>query len=175
MAARRRGRPAFVQAKRSPTTWTRNIPTVSFAIPALTKVFPLSFVLNNPGIGETVRRTRGIVSVRNDQQAGIEDITGAFGIVRVGDLALAAGAASLPGPVTDGDDDGWLVWQPFVAMGYALLSSQGGGNTSMQFEFDSKAMRRVEQGFGLAVMIENASATHGIVATFAVSLLSSIS
>ena len=128
-------------------------------------------VLDNVGISETVRRTRGQIFVASDQGAAIEDQLGALGLMKVNDVALAAGAASIPGPVTDASDDGWFVWRPFTQIG-----ERAAGGTSalgILYEFDSKAMRTIEEGFGVAVMLENASPTHGITVSFAVSLLSS--
>ena len=121
-----------------------------------------------------VRRTRGWVHVTSDQSAAAELQLGSLGLVVVSDLALAAGAASIPGPVTDASDDGWFVWQPFVsrqAVSAVLTASAG----PLVFEFDSKAMRRVEEGFGIAVMVENAHATFGLNVECAFSVLTSIS
>ncbi len=144
--------------------------TVALQVAAGTKILSTSLVLSNPGIGETVRRTRGVVSVASDQGAAIEDQLGALGLVVVSDLALAAGAASIPGPGTDASDDGWFVWRPFVQR-----SDSSNNRVSFIYEFDSKAMRRVEEGFGIAIMIENTSALHGIQISFALSMLTSLS
>ena len=127
-------------------------------------------ILSNPGIGETVRRTRGWLSINSDQVAAPEEQLGAFGIMVVNDLAIAAGAASIPGPVTDASDDGWFVWVPLLRAGPLATSLE-----SLNVEFDSKAMRRVEEGFGIAFMVENASATDGLKIACGVSLLSSLS
>ncbi len=109
--------------------------------------------------------------VVSDQEAVMEPQIGAFAMVVVSDLAIAAGAASIPGPVTDADDDGWFVWEGICQMAAGSI----GGNTingqTQWYEFDSKAMRRIEQGFGLAVMVENSQAAIGafdIWATFSI-------
>ncbi len=78
-----------------------------------TKILLGVFVLSNVGIGETVRRTIGNIWVVSDQAAADEVQVGAFGCIVVTDLAAAAGAASIPGPFTDANDDGWFVWQGF--------------------------------------------------------------
>jgi len=118
-----------------------------------------------------VRRTRGLFSVASDQAAAGESQLGALGFIVVSDLAVAAGAASIPGPVTDASDDGWFVWVPF---GQESIRAAGGPQ-SFQYEFDSKAMRRVEEGFAIAIMVENAHATEGLDFWCGTSLLSSLS
>ena len=141
-------------------------------VPVGTKVLLASFVLSNPGINETVRRTRGRFFVNSDQATTNEMVLVAIGFVVVNDLALAAGAASLPGPISDASDDGWFVWE-----GVPILSaSTDGGSGSIvsgvqPIEFDSKAMRRVEEGFGIAVIAEASGV--GAEVSMAVSLLSS--
>ncbi len=144
--------------------------TASVAVAPGTKVLLATFALGNPGISETVRRTRGIFSIASDQAVAIEQQTGAFAMMKVNDIALAAGAASIPGPFTDNSDDAWFVWQGFCQKTVANATA---GIVSVQYEFDSKAMRTVEEGFGLAVMIENAHAGHALSVMLTMSMLSS--
>ncbi len=109
--------------------------------------------------------------VASDQTTNFEFQFGALGMVVVSDLAIAAGAASIPGPVTDAQDDGWFVWQAFLR-----ASSQSVAKHAQQyFEWDSKAMRRIEEGFGIGVMVENAHATHGLQAAIQISMLTTLS
>ncbi len=140
-------------------------------IPAATKTLIASLALDNPGIAETIRRTRGVFTISSDQGTAIEDQVGAMGFMVVNDLAIAAGVASLPGPVTDANDDGWFVWVPFALRG--LADVENSAVISEQYEFDSKAMRKVEEGFGIVLVVENASASFGITFMDAFSLLSS--
>ncbi len=135
-----------------------------------TKTIAAFIVLSNPGINETVRRTRGILTISSDQSGATEDQIGAMGMIVVTNAARVAGAASIPGPGTDASDDGWFVWQPFSQKG--LLA--GSGVQSLIYEFDSKAMRRVEEGFEVVVMIENNHATNGLVFSTNFSLLTSL-
>ncbi len=145
------------------------IPQSLTLVAPATKVLVNIIVLSNPGIGETVRRTRGTIMVQSDQEGTSESQFGAVGFVVVNDLAIAAGAAAIPGPFSDQDDDGWYVWQP-------LLANFGAGeNWAQIYEYDSKAMRRVEEGFSVAVMVENASATTGLDVGICISSLSSLS
>ena len=171
VAARRRRIVAPLGRRTSGTNWGRTIiPQV--AVAAGTKVLLATFVLSNVGIGEVVRRTRGQVLVLSDQASVVEQQNGAFGMVVVTDLAAAAGAASIPGPVTDANDDGWFVWVPTLqATGGLIGGAPSVGVPQWPHLFDSKAMRRVEEGFVIAVMFEGLS--QGSTVGFAASLLSS--
>jgi len=168
MAARRRTG-GFQRSSGGKTDWARVVPINSVIVAAGTKALLNIIVLANPGIMETIRRTRGVLAVSSDQFGIFESMSGAVGMMVVNDLALAAGAASIPGPVTDQSDDGWFMWQPFVQMGDQNDSAIG----SVKYDFDSKAMRKVEDGFGVAVMVENASATSGLFVQLAFSVLTS--
>ncbi len=110
-----------------------------------------------------------MVMIQSDQTAADELQFGALGFVVVNDLAAGIGAAAIPGPITDDDDDGWFVWLPVMA------SFDSGIEKSQFYQFDSKAMRRVEEGFQVAVMFENASAATGLQVSVAFSMLTSLS
>ncbi len=156
--------------QRQPSSWARLVSNASVLVPAASKVLVATFTLANPGIGETVRRTRGRIHARSDQAAAHEEHLGGFGMIVVTDIAVAAGIASIPDPVSEGNDDGWFVFEHIVA--------SGSENTLGQFvsvPFDSKAMRRVEEGYQVAVVVANASAVHAFEFTFGISLLSSLS
>ncbi len=164
----RRGRPRQFTRAPGRTDWARSVSTAHLALPAATKLFVGSFGLANPGISETVRRTRGMISAFSDTSS-LNEIVGAFGMVVVSSTAVAVGATAIPGPITDESDDGWFVWVPFVAMG----SQSAGGQAGYRADFDSKAMRTVDEGFEIAVVFENAHATNAIEVAFGVSLLAS--
>ncbi len=156
---------------RPSTNWSRSVSTADVAVPASTKVLIATLALDNPGIAETIRRTRGVFSISADQTGAVEDQIGAMGMMVVNDLAIAAGVASLPGPVTDANDDGWFVWVPYGSRGDANFAVSA--LVSVQYAFDSKAMRKVEEGFGIVLVAENASGVHGHTFWDAFSLLSS--
>jgi len=162
--ARRNTRPA--------TTWARFV-TVHTLVTEGTKVLLATFSLDNPGISEVIRRTRGMISVTSDVSANMEEQIGAFGMIVVNDLALAAGAASIPGPVTDANDDSWFVWKGIVQTNGATVGGIATGSTMPPYEYDSKAMRKVPQGFGIAVMYEGLAGGNGADVALAISLLSS--
>ena len=173
MALRKGGtRRVFAPGRqKAATNWAR-LSSIGFVnVPANTKVFLAAMILSNPGIGETVRRTRGQFSVVSDQAVAVEQQIGAVGFMVVNDVAAGIGVGSLPDPVSDENDDGWFVWQ-----GFQQQSSGGGGVVSIwQWELDSKAMRRVEEGFQVAVIVANASAIHGFDFAIHWSILTSLS
>ena len=166
MTQRRVGR-----GRRRGTNWVRAVTSNLVTVPAGNKSFALNFLLSNASLGETVVRTIGGVYVLSDQSASIEYYTGAFGMIVINDLALGVGATAIPGPVTDSSDDGWFVWQAFMGNDEGAAGGEP-GRQGFHFMFDSKAARRVEEGFGIAMMFENASGSTGVQVGFWVSLLS---
>jgi len=114
-------------------------------------------------------RTRARLAVITDQTAATEEQNGAFGMIVVTDLAAAAGAASIPGPFTDGGDDGWFLHQSITQMNGIS------GSAPEIYDIDSKAMRKVEDGSVIAIMVENVSTpADGFLFTFAARLLSKL-
>ena len=110
---------------------------------------------------ETIVRVRGRLTIMSDQNVASENPFGAFGFNIVSAEALAAGAASIPAPYTNGGDDGWFVHQYFAAP-LRFGDATGFSNIAQSFEFDSKAMRKLSPDDRMVVMIENASAVHGL-------------
>ena len=167
MATRRFSSRRQVRSSRKGTSWARNLSATFTTVPAASKVLVGSFVLSNPGITETAVRSRGRIWIQSDQGAALEEQQGALGLVVVSDLALAAGAASIPGPATDSSDDGWFVWEGFSQTNIQVSA----GTAGQLYEFDSKAARRVQEGFAIAIMAENVHATHGLDLGLVISLL----
>ncbi len=173
LRGRRPGR-TFARSDRPATNWARIFNgTAPVVVAAGTKVLMATFTLSNPGINEVIRRTRGMISVTSDQGGLYEDQMIAFGMIVVTDLALAAGAASIPGPATDASDDGWFVWEGITQLSSATfnVAPTEGDFGLPPYHFDSKAMRKVPEGYGVAVMVENESSNSGAEIMFAVSLL----
>ncbi len=94
---------------------------------------------NNPGLDITVRRTRGLVTLSSDQQAVVEDQEAIFGMGIVSTDAVAAGVASIPGPLSDPEWGGWFVWIPLLH-GFCTSANE------VQFPMiiDSKAQRIID-------------------------------
>jgi len=157
----RRTRQYPQRARRPNRAWSGFASTDVTTVAASSKVLIGGFTLSNTNIDETILRTVGLISVVADQVAATENQIGAFGLILVNDLAVAAGVASVPGPVTDREDDGWFVYVPIAQR--LLLSTAAGfdAQAGVQYHFDSKGRRRVEEGFQIAIVVENASAAHG--------------
>ncbi len=127
-----------------------------------TKVLLGSISLSNTNIDETLLRTVGMISVRTDQIVASEVQQGAFGMIVVTDLAVAAGAASIPGPLTDIGDDGWFVHVPFLNRFEFVTGAGFDANTAVNKEFDFKSKRRLEEGQSMAIMVETTAGSGGI-------------
>ncbi len=146
------------------TTWTSNTSATESAIAAATKVLVANFVLGGP---ITIMRVRGLLTWRSDQVTVDEVVMGAFGLCLVTESAITAGVASIPGPFTNADDDVWFAHQ-FVYDRLEFQSGTGVGQgmtTHVQYDLDSKAMRKGEDGQSVAVVWENGHASSGATAT----------
>ncbi len=109
--------------------------------------------------GETIVRVRGAINVSSDQQTVTENQLGAVGFLIASDEAVAVGVGSIPTPYTDQDSDLWFVHRYFANR--TVFSSGVGVDFNVMFEysFDSKAMRKIETGSTLCVVVENGSTT----------------
>jgi len=109
----------------------------------------------------TIIRSRGVVGISSDQTGATEDQHAAFGCAVVSQQASAAGVGSIPTPVTDDGSDLWFVYQRLMAkIQFASVSGMD-ANAGKIYEFDSKAMRKVEDGEDLVVVAENGPAGTG--------------
>ena len=98
---------------------------------------------------ETIVRTRGggRILLLSAGSAGDGYQVG-LGICIQTDQAIAAGAASVPGPITDLDWDGWL-WHGIFFVQSATATFSDGVNAagvSVHYVIDSKAMRKWDLG-----------------------------
>ena len=134
------------------------------AVPALTKVLLQTFLVGFTS-GETIRRMRGTFVTVGTSGFYYHGAVGAF---IANDTAIVAGVGSLLDPVTDVGDDAWLWYHSFhggpSTAGEPGSAGQGGGQV---VEIDSKAMRRLDNGYTLAIVVANSSATQ----TFSIALL----
>ena len=87
----------------------------------------------------TIMRIRGSLTVRANVSGAAPPF--AYGIGVANAQALAAGVASLPDAVADGDFP-WLYW----TFGIALDDAVGGTDEPARREIDSKAMRKLGSG-----------------------------
>jgi len=100
----------------------------------------------------TIVRTRGYLHIHSDQFAATEDQAITYGEIVVSDQAVAAGAASIPAPEANAGSD-FHVFEQLVNS-FLFLSAVGTQVHGFGRSFDSKAMRKVDLGEDLAIMIE---------------------
>jgi len=108
----------------------------------------------------TVVRTRGMLLVNSDQTAATERQLGAYGFAVVSEQAAAIGVTAVPTPVTDQDSDLFFVYESFARM--QNVASAIGISEYMPQTFDSKAMRKVEDGSTIVDVMELSSLSDGV-------------
>ena len=102
----------------------------------------------------TIVRTRGQLLWSLVDNSGVRQIMhGAFGIIIVSGDAFSAGVASLPGPMSDSEND-WYVWVPFTINTVdGTADDQAIGQTG-RVNFDSRGMRKMKFGEINAPVVE---------------------
>ena len=159
------------QSPRPNRTWGVHSDATLTSIAGGTKILIGGFSLSNQGIDETVLRVRGSMMVK--PSVGVDALAiGAWGMCVVTDLAAAAGAASIPGPITNGGDDVWFVWEPIQVL--TEFKDSTGEQFLQGHSFDSKAKRIVETGYQIAIMAENAHASQAFTLGLQFRLLSMV-
>ena len=102
----------------------------------------------------TIVRTRGFWRINSDQEGADEAYSCALAMAIVSDQALAIGVTAVPTPNTDRDSDLFFLFEELA--GSFLFSSGLNVQTNpSQSQFDSKAMRKVEDGQDIAVTVES--------------------
>jgi len=145
-----------VRQTRRLTDWGFGVDWVNISITGTSKVLATT----NLGVGTafTLVRMRGhlhVVCVGTSGAVG-DGFAGAAGIGLVSNDAFAAGAASIPGPQTDANWDGWI-WHQFFDVRQATGTIADGANAAsinMHMDIDSKAMRKWDPGMTLVGMVE---------------------
>jgi len=111
----------------------------------------------------TIVRTHLHMSILSDQVVAAEEQIVAVGMGVVSDQASAIGATAIPTPVTDLGSDVWYLHH-WLMNSFTLLSAVGFQDAGNQQEtYDSKAMRRVEDGFDNFLAIEAPASSDGVV------------
>jgi len=151
--ARRSGLVYRGGGSRRQTQWISITGTSTQLANPSTAVFILS--LNATALGFrpfTVVRARGTMHLRSDQEAASEQQGVALGFCVISDQASAIGVTAIPTPVTDQFSDLWFVYE-------SLFASHGAGTVDSQRgtwkDYDSKAMRKVEEGQDVAIVVES--------------------
>ncbi len=151
-----RGRTSGV---RRSTQWiASSIETDFTALAANTQLLDQSFAFLEPS---TIIRTRGSIWVRSDQLSATESPFGALGMAVVSNEAAVAGPGSVPMPVADQDSSKFFLWQPWLADVF-LADATSFYKAFVEYKFDSKAMRKVNNGDTAVIVVENSSATDGV-------------
>ncbi len=104
----------------------------------------------------TIVRTRLLHYVSSDQSGVDESWMAAIGFAIVTDEALAVGATAVPTPLSSSDSDAFFVWNAITGR-QEFVSAAGFNDTGRMVMVDSKAMRKVEDGFDIAISIQNGS------------------
>jgi len=113
----------------------------------------------------TIVRTRGLVMVRSDQNAVSEDQELGYGHAIVSEQASAIGVTAIPTPVTDMDSDLWFVYESLVQR-LTFADATGFNPTAGEVRyFDSKAMRKVEDGQDIVTVAETGATSEGVLMT----------
>ena len=102
----------------------------------------------------TVIRTHLYCSIVSDQVIASEDQMVAVGLAIVSDQASAIGITAVPTPITDLESDAWYLHQWLVNGVTFLDATSLQSNVNKSATWDSKAMRRVEDGFDNILVIE---------------------
>ena len=108
----------------------------------------------------TVVRTRITWHVQSDQRTATELYQVALGISIVSEQALAIGATAVPTPFADIASDLWFVYDTIVGQ-ISVTTDVGVLEAGQMKDIDSRAMRKVEDGQDLAIVVENSSVALG--------------
>ena len=153
--ARRVGR-SFHRGPRRAMDWGASAPLTGYVAVAASSAVLLQTFTPILG-GETVIRTRGVVSIQSDQIVATEVQLGAYGIAIVTAQAVSVGITAIPHPVTDAAWGGWF-FHTYFANSMKFGTAVGiQYDRATNFEIDSKAMRKVDEDERLVAVVENSS------------------
>jgi len=174
VAFRRTGRSSTLvrgRGIRRSTEWGVFSPTGFTNIPAGASVLVGSFsgATLASVVPGTIVRVRGSLLWQSDQVAADEDQIGAVGLSVVSENARVAGIASVPQPTPVGwGDDKFFMTLAMQNSGIGGIAA--GRQHIQQQDFDSKAMRKLNDGDGIAIVASNWGA-HGANLVFAFRIL----
>ncbi len=157
--------PVRTGAKKRRTQWVGNADQGAVAIGANASVIVANFPMDGSAFvpEATIVRTRGIINIDQPDHTVDQDVIGAFGMAIVSDQAFAAGAASIPGPWTNSQWDGWFV-HAFWGYHFEVISQIGILVEGQQIVIDSKAMRKFGSNETMVMVAESQSIAAEIIA-----------
>ncbi len=145
------------------TTWFQFQPTATTISAASTGTLVAS--LNAAALALrpfTIVRSRFEIGLVSDQAAAIESQSIGMGIAVVSDEASAVGITAVPTPITEMGSNLWLLHTLLFSRESTLTDrSIVGGYKSV----DSKAMRKVEVGQDVILVLETSAVSSGCVVT----------
>ena len=154
-----RSRNVVVHGRSTPrraTTWlASSVETARSNLAAATAVLDQTFAF---GEDATIIRVRGSLWVSSDQNAANEEPFGAFGMAVVTDQAAAIGVTAVPTPIADASSDNWFLHFPWLASIRVGDATGFDNNAYIRYDIDNKAMRKVDDGDTVVVVMENSSA-----------------
>ena len=109
----------------------------------------------------TIVRCVGELYIISDQQAASELQGAAYGSAVVSDQAVAIGVTAIPTPFTDISSDLWFLYQA-MWNSFAFGDATGFANEGTRYPYDSRAMRKVEEGEDVVGVIETSGITNGV-------------
>ena len=158
----------FVRGRGGPkrtTTWFQFLPTDITLASAGTAT--LVFTLNAAALALrpfTIVRSHFRFFLRSDQAAAIEQQAIAVGLAVVLDQAAAVGVAAVPTPATDMASDLWFVHSTMFGDESNLTDRTRSG---VGWSVDSKAMRKMDIGQDLALVVEGGGIGAGMIVSIA--------
>jgi len=162
--ARRRDfvRGAHAIAQKRLTTWFQFVPAEINLSSANSAV--LVFSLNAAALALrpfTIVRTRFVWHMFSDQGAANESQQMAAGIAVVSDEATAVGVTAVPTPMSSLGSDLWFVHEILLDR-FQLVTAAGFTSPTGRFTtIDSKAMRKVDVGQDVVVVLQNGATSEG--------------
>ena len=147
---------------RRATVWGDIAPTSSTISAASTALLFTGFSAATLALRPfTIVRFRGLLSIASDQAASSEFQQARFGASIVSEESLAIGVTAVPVPVSDADNDMFFVFADLVNR-MEVSSAIGIWQNAVVSEFDSRAMRKVEDGQDIALCLETTASSAGI-------------
>ena len=111
----------------------------------------------------TVIRFRGIIGISSDQGVAGEDQSAALGVAVVSDQASAIGITAVPSPISDRGSDLFFVYEDMVASMFVASNSGVIPNLMTSRQFDSKAMRKVNEDEDVVITKGTTALSDGVI------------